>query len=208
MIINEVNNEDVEYDWTQYWPLGYTPVSGLQLGFMLVITILWSWPFSFSVHFTDCSLRYPFYEATNKIQCQSPYWCLGRKYPFLSPHLPRQSLYQKLLYATSIINDFTFVNPFWLLLNKFFLCLEIISRISCSVTCPGIEMKLAGLSFPGSSLLPILKIGLIIFYPVLSQLPKITENGFTMASTSSLSTYGFTPSGPLGLCMSHLLKYS
>ena len=74
------------------------------------------------------------------------------------------------------------------------------SRISCSITFPGMEVRLTGLLFPGSSLLPFLKTGVTLAFlqfsgtsPVLQDLSKMMESGSAMTSASSLSTRGCIP---------------
>ena len=58
------------------------------------------------------------------------------------------------------------------------------SRISCCITFPGMEVRLTGLQFPGSSFLPFLKTGVTLAFlqssdtsPVLQDLSKMMESG-------------------------------
>jgi len=76
-----------------------------------------------------------------------------------SPSLSGQSLHCRSLSSWSSMTSH-FVNPCWLLLMIFLylICLVMVPGISYSITFPGIKVKLIGL-FPGSSFLPLLKIG-------------------------------------------------
>jgi len=55
------------------------------------------------------------------------------------------------------------------------MCLEMVFRISCSVTFPGTKVRLTGLEFPGSSFLPFLKMGVMFsfLYNISSDVQKI-----------------------------------
>lgn len=114
-------------------------------------------------------------------------------------------------------HDFPWVKLCWLLLIifSFLMCLKTVSRLSFSITFPGTEVRQISLWFPGSSFLSFLKIG--VTYVFLQSLGtsssyhhqcKIIESGFAMTSTSSLSSRGCIPLGPIDLCVSSLLQNS
>lgn len=102
-------------------------------------------------------------------------------------------------------HNFPLVKPGLLLLITClsFMCLEKNSRISCSITYPGIKMNLIVLQFPGSSFLPFLKMSDIFF--ILSSSPltplqepsTVIESCLIMTSASYLRTRGCTSSGPV-----------
>lgn len=77
-----------------------------------------------------------------------------------------------------------------------------VSRISCSITFPGTEVRLTSLQFPESSLLPFRKAGatFAVFQPLGTSashydLPKVTVSGL-LVTVGSLCTRVFNPSGP------------
>jgi len=70
---------------------------------------------------------------------------------------------------------------------------EVTSRMSCSIFFPGMEVRLTGLQFPGSSLFPLLKIGVTLAFlqspgtsPVLHDLSKMMESGLACKSCNIL----------------------
>jgi len=118
--------------------------------------------------------------------------------------------------ATRLIkHDCLLVNPCWLLLIIFFssMCLEMRSRISCSITFRRIEfdwpvvyqvffhvlwktgVTLSFLQLSGTS-------------PIFCDLSKIIEGSAAITFASSLSTLGCTPSEHTSLCVVSLSRWS
>lgn len=93
---------------------------------------------SLSSHPAHTSQRWGFYGRQFKRPCCSP----GRQYPLLSPCWPGQSQNCRILSRLS-----SMFSPWWLFLMTLLslMCLEMLSRISCFITFPGIEVKLTGL---------------------------------------------------------------
>lgn len=96
-----------------------------------------------------------------------------------------------------------------------FMCLEVVSRISCSTTSPGIKVKLTSLQFLWSFFLRYLKLRMILAffhtlgaYVTQSDYLKVIKSVLAMKSDSSLSTHVCIPSGPMDLCMSIFFKFS
>lgn len=73
-------------------------------------------------------------------------YCAGSECPLLSPPLPGQSGHQKSLSGSK--RDLPLVMPCRLPLMTFlsFVCLEVVSSISCSITSSGMEGRPTGLS--------------------------------------------------------------
>lgn len=139
----------------------------------------------------------------------SSYWSQGRQHPSLFPHLPHWSFHCRIKLAKL---DFPLVNPHWLLVMIFlpFTCLEMFSRISCSITFPGIEVRLTNLSLPRYSFLPILKKETFTFLQSSSTSSchdqrKITESALA-TTISSLRTHERISSEPMDLFMLSLLS--
>ena len=106
--------------------------------------------------------------------------------PSTQPVMISQKIYTRL-----VKHDFPFMNPYGLPLTTFFsylllFCLERVSRTSCSITFLGMEMRLTGLQFPGSSFLSFLKfrVKLAILQssstsPICQDTLKMIESSFT-----------------------------
>ena len=107
-------------------------------------------------------------------------------------------------------------NLCWLLLITLSVrCPAMVSRKICSITFPGTELRLTSLSLPRSSFLPFLKTGVMFAFFQSSKisldhhdLSKTMKNDLPVTPTSSLSTLGCIPSGPMDLCTSSLFKCS
>lgn len=135
----KIINEDIKKDSTQYGPLGYIRFFSLQLDFALFIKTLRAQPFSlFSVHFSVCSFSY--YSTrlwdSRKRPYQRPYWSVGRHCTTLVLlYLLGQSFNCRSL-QVSQAQLYHGDQPCWLLLMTFFsfMCLDMISRITCTIT--------------------------------------------------------------------------
>lgn len=108
--------------------------------FQTLITTLWAWPFSqFSIQLTVCPYRLNFMrileETVLKAVSKSTLSSLTK------PVIQSQKVIKL------VKHDIPLVNPWWRLLLIFmsFTCLEMVFRISCSITFPGIEVKLTSL---------------------------------------------------------------
>lgn len=91
--------------------------------------------------------------------------------------------------------------------------LEMVSRISCPITFPGVEVKLSGLYSPDLPSSPSWRQEWHLLFcssQFFSQSPwsKLTENSFAMISPSSHSTHGCIPLWLLDKPLSNLLEYS
>lgn len=90
-----------------------------------------------------------------------------------------------------------------------------VSRISFSLTLPGIKLRVTSLKLPRLLFLPFLKMGVIIAFFQHSgtsschyDLSEVIVSGLTMRSVSSVSPYGYFPSGPMDMCTSSLFTCS
>lgn len=128
----------------------------------------------------------------------------------------RQTLSLALIYlASHFITELhlvahPLVKPRKLLLKVFLslMCLEMVSRISCSITFTGIKVMVTNLQFPGFSFWLLLKTGVTFaFSPSLDTSlsyhyqAKTIETVLAMTYASSVSTCGCIPSGPTDLDM-------
>lgn len=111
----------------------------------------------------------------------------------------------------SVKHDFPFIDPCWLFLatSLSLMCFKMVSSSIYSIIFPGIEVRLAGLLFPGPFFLPSLKTGgAFTFFQCLSTSPdhnkilKTIKNGIRLTSASSHSTCRCTPAGSMYLYVS------
>lgn len=94
--------------------------------------------------------------------------------------------------------DFPFINPCWLLLTIFLSCpcLEMTARRICSITYPGIEVRLTGLLFPGSSFSSTRSLKCL-------SVPVVTasvEHGYKLRGQRTLQHLSFLPEEHLVPC--------
>lgn len=190
-------------------PCGTPRVTLFQQDFASLTTTLWVHPLSlFLIHFPVCSSRPThqdlFYKDLMKSGVKILNECPGRKYLLFSPHLSGQPLHHR----SFIKPDFPMVNPCWLvqMIPVPFTCLEMPSRVSRSITFPGIKVRLTGLSSPGPPSCPSWNRSDICIPPVFqhfSQSPpqlRIIKSGLNNAPPApSALTHGCIPSGPTDL---------
>ena len=114
-------------------------------------------------------------------------------------------------------HDFLLLKPRQqlLIIFLFLMCLEVISRMSCSITFLGIKVRLTDLQFPEYSLLPFLKVRMILAfcrssgtYSSQHDWSETIESSLAMTSARSLSSYGCIPSVPVYIGMPSFLKSS
>lgn len=160
--------------------------------------------FFFKIQFWPFSLTYPvlWHSAWQWIiSLQDPACGLGQSQAQITP--------QKAI--GSVKHDFPFIDPCWLFLatSLSLMCFQMVSSSIYSIIFPGIEVRLAGLLFPGPFFLPSLKTGgAFTFFQCLSTSPdhnkilKTIKNGTRLTSASSHSTCRCTPAGSMYLYVS------